>query len=172
MRSGRLRTTMVAGMLVAVAMAGPAMASAGLARACTEARASDIAEVMRGWQAAVANGDIETVTGYYIDDAVLLPAVGDSPLMGRAAIRKYFTMFSARHPMPRITMQSVMSGCGMATEVGTAIYQLTGHRKGTRMFIGGRYTTVLVERDGQWLIAQQSLSLMSQPNRRLPLRSN
>jgi uncharacterized protein (TIGR02246 family) len=163
---------MVARMLAAVILTTPAMASAGQARACSEARSSDIAEVMRGWQAAVANGDIETVTGYYIADAVLLPALGDGPLMGRAAIRDYFTMFGSRHPMPKITMQSVMSGCGMATEVGTATYQITGHRKGTRMLIGGRYTTVLVERDGRWLIAQQSLSLMPQPNRRLPLQSN
>jgi uncharacterized protein (TIGR02246 family) len=160
-----LMLTAVAAM-AALATPGRAWAQA---QACNTAPADKITELVERWQAAIAAGDADAITGLYAEDAVLLPATSEAPRMGRAAIRAYFVELASRHPLPTITMRSVMTGCGMASEIGTARYQVTGQRKGTRMFVGGRYTMVFTERDGRWQIAQQSLSLDPQLNRRTAL---
>src|SRR3990170_4781118 len=136
---------------LASAVAGPADTPV---RSCQEASHSEITAHLDRWQTAVATGDADAIAASYADDAVLLPAMSDAPRQGKAAIRAYFAEFTGRHPLPMITMRSVMTGCGMATEMGAARFQVTGARKGTRMFIGCRYSTVLTESDGRWLIAQ------------------
>lgn len=138
-------------------------------RACQEANPSEVSALLDRWSAAVANGDADAIAEFYADNALLLPAIGEAPREGKPSIRAYFAAFADRHPMPTITMRSVMAGCGMATEMGAARFQVTGARKGTRMFVGGRYSTVLTESDGRWLIVQQSLTLMPQLNRAVPL---
>lgn len=135
------------------------------ARSCREASPSEITALLDRWQAAVANGDADAIAEFYADDAILLPAMSEAPRNGKAAIRAYFAEFVGRHPLPTTTMRSVMVGCGMASEMGAARYRLTGARKGTRTFIGGRYSTVLTESEGRWLIVQQNLSLIPQLNR-------
>lgn len=138
-------------------------------RSCQEASHSEITAHLDRWQRAVATGDADAIAAFFTDNAVLLPAVSEAPRHGKVAIRAYFAEFAGRHPLPMITTRSVMTGCGMATEMGAVRFQVTGTRKGTRMFVGGRYSTVLTEIDGRWLIAQQSLSLMPQLNRASPL---
>lgn len=150
---------------LASAVAGPDT----LHQTCREANPPEISALLDRWQTAVVIGDANAIAEFYADNAVLLPAIGEAPREGKAAIRAYFAAFVGRHPLPTITMRSVMAGCGMATEMGAARFQVTGARKGTRMFVGGRYSTVLTENDGRWLIAQQSLSLMPQLNRAAPL---
>jgi uncharacterized protein (TIGR02246 family) len=149
---------------------GGAAAKAVASSRCAAAQARDIDDLTGRWQAALVAGDPDAIAALYAGDAVLLPAMGSAPLAGRAAIRAYFAAFVGRHALPTVTMRTVMAGCDMATEMGTARFLITGVRKGTRMFVAGRYTTVLTARDGQWLIAQQSLSLMPVPNRREGLR--
>lgn len=154
---------------ISATLANAAAATDTPPSSCRQAIPSEVTALLNRWQTAVGTGDADAIAEFYAESAVLFPAMGENPRQGRAAIRSYFAEFAGRHPLPTVTMRSVMAGCGMATEMGTARFQVTGTRKGTRMFVGGRYSTVLMETNGRWLIAQQSLSMMPQLNRASPL---
>jgi uncharacterized protein (TIGR02246 family) len=162
MQSGRRwRVGAAAAVLVA---AGAASAQAQ-SSACVEPRKEEIAAITSQWQAAIAAGNADAIAAHYAHDAVLMPAMSQDVLTGQAAIRAYFAEFAGRHPVPVATSSTIMTGCGMASDVGTMNYRVTGQRKGTRMLVGGRSSTVFVARDGRWLIAQQSLALLPQAYR-------
>ncbi len=135
---------------------------------CTHDEAAAF-DVVDSWRLALMSGSADAVADIYAEDAVLIPSATASPLVGRDEIRAFFTEFLARHPLPVIAMRSHMRTCDRAVEAGTATYRITGVRKGTRMFVTGRYKVELSYRDGRWLIGQQQLALMPLPNRRVLL---
>ena len=162
------RLILLAGAIMSsVAIWSPAIAQTP--RTCLEANEGEVLAFIDRWHAAITAGRPDAVAELYADDAVLLPAESETPRKGKAAIRAYFAEFNDRHPALATTMRSVMAGCGMASEMGMVTFRITGQRKGTRMLVGGRTTTVLAHRDGRWLIVHQSLSLVPQPNRRIAL---
>ena len=93
--------------------------------------------------------------------AVLLSMLSGEPRAGKAAIRSYFEQYIRRHPQGQVNMRSIMVGCNLASDIGTYTYRLTGQRKGTRVAIGGRYSTLYEYRDGPWLIVQQHTSAIA-----------
>lgn len=128
--------------------------------ACTVATKDDIAQLSDRWSKSLAAGNPEAVAGLYAEDAVLLPMLSSEPRTGRAEISAYFRDYLKRHPQGAINARSIMVGCNVASDIGTYIYRLTGLRKGTRVVIGGRYSTLYEYRSGQWLITQQHASTM------------
>ena len=54
----------------------------------TAAEASALMQVSRDWSASVATGDLETIVGYWADDAVIL-APDMEPMKGKEAIRGF-----------------------------------------------------------------------------------
>ena len=120
----------------------------------------DIAQLSDRWSKALVAGNHEAVASHYAEDAVLLPMLSSEPRVGRAQISSYFRDYLKRHPQGVINMRLVTSGCNVASDIGTYTYRLTGLRKGTRVAIGGRYSTLYEYRGGQWLITQQHASTM------------
>ena len=139
----------------------PSAAGAEEPAKCAVASTEMIVALSDRWNTALALGYPETLAGLYADDAVLLPMLSGEPRAGKAAIRSYFEQYIRRHPQGQVNMRSIMVGCNLASDIGTYTYRLTGQRKGTRVAIGGRYSTLYEYRDGQWLIVQQHTSTIA-----------
>lgn len=106
-------------------------------------------------QAALA-GDVETLTSFYADDAILLPP-GMPKSEGTDAIRAaYQEMYSAGNPTAAslATETVVVSESGdVAYEVGTFSFSGTGP-DGTTMTDNGKYVAIWKPAaDGTWKIA-------------------
>jgi uncharacterized protein (TIGR02246 family) len=149
---------------IALASQGLSMSAAAETTAqCPATSEEAIAQLFDRWNASLATGRPGEVAKLYADNAVLVPALSDRPLMGREEIRAYFEHFLGRHPQGSVTMRSIMINCNTASDIGTYVYRVTGQRKGTRMLIGGRYSTVYEYRNGDWLIVHHHVSGMSRP---------
>jgi uncharacterized protein (TIGR02246 family) len=140
-------------------------ASAAASPSCVETSRSEISSLIERWHLAIDSGNSDRLDDLYADDAVLLSATSAAPRVGKREIQSFFSEFLERHPKLTVTIRSVVAGCEMASEMGTISYRITGRRKGTHMLIEGRTTTVFAQREGRWLIVQQSLSLLTRPNR-------
>jgi uncharacterized protein (TIGR02246 family) len=157
-----------AGLALAMALAAlPAAAQMGAP--CASASAEQIAHLNDRWNATLAAGRPGDVEALYADDAVLVTAADAAPRIGRASIRAHLAEFRTRHPHLAIAMRSVTVGCNVAAVDGTSTFRVTGRRKGTRMFVGGRTSTRYEHRDGAWLIVRQELELTARPNRQTAL---
>ncbi len=152
----------VAALCIAVGLAGNVRADPP---ACSIPREADIVALSQSWSGLLAAGRLDELAGLYAEDALLLAEGRSEPVRGRAAIRAYLGQLATRHAEVRVDMRSIMTRCGMASEMTASRFQVTGKRKGTRMFIGGRTSTVYAEQGGGWRIVQQSLPTMSVPNR-------
>jgi hypothetical protein len=76
------------------------------------------------------------------------------PIIGRTAIRTYFSGLLARRPQGTLSARTISVSCNAASDTGSYAYRLTGRRKGTRMVVTGRYSTFYELRDGDWLIVR------------------
>jgi uncharacterized protein (TIGR02246 family) len=153
---------LVIALAVALALLGWSKpAAANPAEQCPATTKEAVAQLFDRWNAALATGRASEVSKLYAENAVLLSELSDRPRMGRADIGAYFQQFLSRHPQGSITMRSIMIGGNNASDIGTYVYRVTGQRKGTRMLIGGRYSTYYEYRNGDWLIAHHHISAMS-----------
>lgn len=107
------------------------------------------------FEQAMLAGDVETLSSFYAEDAVLLPANGPR-VDGRAAIRDGFTEMFATGAPTAFTLDPtsiVVSEDGtMAYEVGTFSWTGTGP-DGTEMTDTGKYLVVWEPVDGEWKIS-------------------
>lgn len=144
--------------LVLLVMVQPSPSTADTPRQCPEPSGRMIAELFDRWNAALASGDPDAVAKLYADNAVLLPALSDRPLVGREQIRGHLAQFLARHPQASVTKRTISIDCTTAVDAGTYVYRVTGRRKGTRMLIGGRYAIRHEFRNGDWRIVSHRVS--------------
>lgn len=157
---------------VALTLAGPAVAQSSSSThgaPCATLSAEAVASFSQRWADLLTSGRTDDLAGLYAEDAVVAVEGRAEPLKGRAAIRAYLRELTLRHASPRITMRAVMARCGLATEMTELRVQVTGKRKGTRMFLGGRTSTVFAQDGSDWRIVQQSLPSMTVPNRTIAL---
>lgn len=143
-----------AGAAALVWLALAPLASAQPFAACAKPGEDVIAGQFDRWNHAVATGNPDAVVELYAENAVLRVAGQPAPIIGRPAIRAYFTEFLARRPQGALSMRSISVSCNAASDTGAYVYRLTGRRKGTRMLITGRYSTFYEYRDGDWLIVR------------------
>ena len=155
--SNVMRAVALIAALVAVSRSVQAETPVG----CAAASQAQIAELSDRWNAALVAGNAGALASLYAEDAVLLPMLSDGPRVGRMAIMSYYNEYVRRHPQGRINTRSIMIGCNTASDIGTYVYRLTGQRKGTRVAVGGRYSTLYAYRDGQWLIVHHHTSAMT-----------
>lgn len=161
------RTALVAALTLLSALASPAPAqtAATAAAPCVTPSEGEIVALSGRWAAALAAGRIDDVANLYADNAVLMAEGQPAPLTGRHAIRTYLETFTTRHPQAHIDMRTVTTRCGLASDMTVTRFQVTGMRKGTRMFVGGRTSTLYAHDGDNWRITQQSLPTMTIPNR-------
>lgn len=144
---------------------GAARATPPPAAQCVSASESEIATLSQSWSQALAAGRLDEVAAFYADNAVLMAEGMADPIAGRRQIRDWLARLAGRHAEPQVSMRSVVTACGLASEMAATKFKVTGVRKGTRMFIGGRSSTVWSHDGTRWRIVQQSLPTMLVPNR-------
>ncbi|MEK6376035.1 MAG: DUF4440 domain-containing protein [Acidobacteriota bacterium] len=107
--------------------------------------------------AAIGRGDINAITAFYADDAVLLPP-NAPPFRGKAAIQQFWTGFLASAKVAgTLTPDNVMQSCDLAAEVGH--YDLTiTPPGGAAIQDQGKYSVTWKKIDGQWKIAVDMFS--------------
>jgi len=127
-------------------------------RQCPKSSAGAVTQLFDRWNAALATGNPDAVTGLYADDAVLYPALSDRWLVGQDEIRTHFAKFLELHPQASVTMRAISTNCTTAEDIGTYVYRVTGRRKGTRMLIRGHYAIRYEFRAGDWRIVSQRIS--------------
>jgi hypothetical protein len=147
------------------AIAAPPPARAQAIAMCPTVTTAEITGLSDAWARGLAAGRLDEVAAQYAEDAVLIAEGVAEPIAGRARIRDYLAGLAGRHAAPRLDMRHVATRCAVATEMAAARFQVTGKRKGTRMFIGGRTSTVWAHDGARWQIVQQSLPTMLVPNR-------
>jgi uncharacterized protein (TIGR02246 family) len=119
---------------------------------CPHASRQVSAGLLARWEAALATGNADEVAKLYAENAVLLPAVSQRPLVGRHRIRAHFAQFLLKHPRASVLRRAISVTCATAVDVGTYVYRVTGRRKGTRMLIGGVYALRYAFDGGDWRI--------------------
>jgi uncharacterized protein (TIGR02246 family) len=146
--------SLVACMLYADAR--PAQADA--AGSCAKLSDVEIVQLVNRWRTEFTSGSPEKLSALYADDATLIATKDGKPYKGKEAIGSYYKDLLAKHPLISIKPSSLKADCGAATVSGPVVYRITGERKGTRMLLGGRYTTEFGLRDGRWWIVRHSLA--------------
>ncbi|MFA5955299.1 SgcJ/EcaC family oxidoreductase [Hyphomicrobium sp.] len=124
---------------------------------CVKPTPQTISQTFDSWNAAVASGSAGRLADFYAEDATLITAKGAQPLVGKKAIRNYYTGLLARHPQPAVVSMSVTPGCNTAVVNGFILYRVTGQRKGTRDLLGGRFVAEFALQNGAWRIARHTL---------------
>ncbi len=102
--------------LLALSLAGLAQADHGKS-ALTEHDRTSIRNVIEKYRTSWLAGDAEGVMSTFTEDAVLLPAQGSAPVVGREAIRKYW--WPAGAPPTTVTKLNITYE-EMGGECGTA----------------------------------------------------
>jgi uncharacterized protein (TIGR02246 family) len=135
--------------------------SAARALDCVPVTEDAIAKLFVVWNEALKTGKADNVVALYTSDAVLLPTVKNGPLIGHAAIRKYFEEdFLPNEPSGAIDgAHNIRIGCNTAFDAG--LYTFTYGKKPNDP-THARYTYVYRYVGGTWLIAHHHSS--KQPN--------
>lgn len=142
-----------------------ALSPAGLAQAdhsksaLTEQDRTAIRSVIEKYRTSWLAGDAEGVMSTLTEDAVLLPAQGSAPVVGREAIRKYW--WPAGSPPTtitklNITYEEIGGECGTAYARGRDEVGWTIEENGAKKSYGnsGTYLNVMKRLpDGSWRIS-------------------
>lgn len=119
--------------------------------------ASDLAEIRKlvsDYRASWLSGDASAVLGLFTDDGVLLPHHGDAPVVGRAAIEKFWWPRDAppfRLLRMEVTVDEVGGNCGLAFARG--IDEIAWSGGGRTRSQRGTYLNVFRKTAGGWKIS-------------------
>lgn len=118
--------------------------------------------VVDRWATAFSAGDSAAVVGCYAPDATLL-ATGSPVLMqGSDAIRAYFTRILNSTSSVKISERHLVP-LGKHAELVFGFYEFTFHVNGQPVPTPARFSMVVVERDGAWLIVHHHSSVLPKP---------
>ncbi|CEJ15686.1 SnoaL-like domain protein [bacterium YEK0313] len=118
---------------------------------------------LTAWEAAFNAGDADAVARFYLPDATVHGLVSSTLIVGEDALRRYFAAplkARARIAFGDTTLQELAGDTVVATGYEEASAMLPD---GRAISIPGRYTFVLVRRDGAWRIAHQHSSSRFRP---------
>lgn len=118
---------------------------------------------LQRWAAAFNSSDINAVAPLYLPDATVHGLVSSTLIVGEAALRTYLTA-------PLMARAQVRLGDATVQQLSDETMVLTGYDEysatlpdGRSISIPGRYSFVMVRRDGQWKIAHQHSSSRFRP---------
>ncbi|MBN8939406.1 MAG: nuclear transport factor 2 family protein [Rhizobiales bacterium] len=118
---------------------------------------------LQQWEAAFNSSDINAVAPIYLSDATVHGLVSSTLIVGEAALRAYLRA-------PLMARAQVRLGDATAQQLSDETVVLTGYDEysatlpdGRSIAIPGRYSFVMVRRDGQWKIAHQHSSSRFRP---------
>lgn len=118
-----------------------------------------IESLQQAWVEAVARGDVETIVGFYAEDAWFLPA-GSSPLHGHDAIRDWWAQMLADPPWESLTFEPaeivLCEGGSLAYDVGTSRTTIASGDGETVQ--EGKYLVVWEKIDGDWKVTADAFN--------------
>lgn len=115
---------------------------------------SEMTTVMDRWKEAWSHDKTDRVSGFYTDDAVLVPADGTSPARGQSEIEAYFKRTLPILGEITTSLQDFDVGGSLAFAMGTFAYSVPGPNVGTRT-IQGQFVAVFRLDRGHWKIRSQ-----------------
>src|SRR5512134_999538 len=111
-----------------------------------------IRSVNPAWFKAHKAGDVNTIVGFYADDAVV-GAPGASAARGRTAIHEFFTKDVAATAKDGLTLtSSPTTEVGVSGNLGWEWGTFTVMDKSGAVVDKGKFLTLFQKRDGKWLI--------------------
>ncbi|WP_170181911.1 SgcJ/EcaC family oxidoreductase [Phreatobacter stygius] len=123
----------------------------------------DAYAALQTWEAAFNSSDINVLAPIYLPDATVQGIISSTLIVGEAALREYFMA-------PLRARAQVRLGDMSAQQLSDEAVVLTGYDEfsatlpdGKSISIPGRYTFVMVRRNGQWKIAHQHSSSRFRP---------
>lgn len=115
--------------------------------------------LQQAWVEAVARSDVETIVGFYAEDAWFLPA-GSPPLHGHEAIRAWWQETLSDPPWQSLTFgptEIVFGESGdLAYDVGTSRMTVAGDDGETVQ--KGKYLVVWERIDGEWKVVADAFN--------------
>jgi uncharacterized protein (TIGR02246 family) len=124
--------------------------------------AEDASAVIDRWATAFNANDADAVLKLYASDALLLGTVSPILSEGTDPIRAYFARLPGSGTKVVIGERRIVVLSGQAV-LGTGFYEFTRMQDGKPVPTPARFTMVLVERDGAWLIAHHHSSQRPNP---------
>lgn len=145
---------------VRLAVATVLLALPCAAGALDEERARErIKELQQQWVEAVAQGDVETIAGFYAKDAWFLP-VGSPPLNGREDIRAWWEETLADPPWRKMTFRPLVirfNGSGdWAYDVGASRTVVAGEDGDNVEW--GKYLVVWKMVENEWKVVADAFN--------------
>jgi uncharacterized protein (TIGR02246 family) len=135
-------------------------ATVGAGIPCETIAPEGVTALFDRWNAAVGTGDPDKVVRCYASDAVLLPTLDDEPLIGTAAIRRFYARLLTRHPQVLLEVRNIATSCNVAFDAGIYTVVADGIRPGTRKPLLAHFTFIYEPRGGPWLIVHHHSSAM------------
>ena len=138
---------------VAVALAA---CSLGSSAADPASEVAAIQAVDQAWVKAYNAGEVDTVTGFYDERAVLLPP-GAPAASGRAAIRAYFAKDIAESSKGGLAFSlGARPAGGVSGDMGWASGTYTVTDRSGRIVETGKYLSVSTKKGGKWLYVRDT----------------
>ena len=119
--------------------------------------------VIDRWSAAYSSNDPEAVVKNYGPDAILLGTVSPVLSQGTDAIRQYFSAIKGSGNKNTIGERHTLVLNDNAVLV-TGFYEFTRMKEGKPVPSPSRFTMLLINYDGEWLIAHHHSSPRAQPS--------
>jgi len=142
----------------------PAIAKETVSQAsCHQIDQEEVEALFHQWNKALLTKQPDAVVARYAPDATLLPTVKTGPLLGKDAIRGYFTTFLKQSPEAAIERRVIHSGCNIAYDIGLYDFMVDGDQPNTRKQVKARYTFIYEFVHGQWLIVHHHSSAQPVP---------
>jgi len=132
----------------AVAVAGPA---------------EDASAAIDRWAAAYSANDVSAVVNLYTPDAIVLGTANPNMAEGTDAIRSYFGAILPGSGNKVAIKERRVIALSEGVAFGTGFYEFTRMRGGQPVLDPARFTMLLVNRGGTWLIAHQHSSPRPKP---------
>lgn len=130
-----------------------------IAAAPINAREAEIASLFDRWNAALASGDADKVTGLYAPNAVLEPTVSNRVRTTPNDIKDYFVKFLKMKPQGTINYRQIRF-LGDNAALDTGVYTFDLLKDGQHQSVHARYTYVYEKVDGDWKILNHHSSAM------------
>lgn len=119
---------------------------------------NEIADLLKGWIAALETHDPTEITALYASDAILLPTVSNTLRKTSDGIRDYFEHFMIALPTATIIEQNIRHFNTLAINSGVYSFRFTF--EGTVRAVVGRFTFVYRKDTDGWKIIEHHSSRM------------
>lgn len=125
---------------------------------CKTATTSQVEALFNNWNAALQTRDPKKIAELYVNKAVLLPTLSNTPRTNHQELEDYFAYFVKNSPVGKLNSHVIRSGCNWATDTG--LYTFTFDGKNGKETVNARFSYAYEYIDNKWLIVSHHSSLL------------